>query len=229
MSVIDSSKLEFYIPRNVGGLELFTCNDITCSFSPHFNDAYCIWLNTISAEKYNYNGSSHYIYPGELSIIAPPGDVHSNSVMDVSSRYLINFYLDHDQLQELSQQIDEKTAEVTFTTAEYKSESVVHSLLRLHDVVRYSASTLETQTVFIETFAKLLFNFGTKKMSEKSLTGEQRRIRKIIDILNSYYADDISLNDLAHEVNCTPFHLIRFFLKRMWGGCHLMHISCSSD
>jgi len=163
-------------------------------------------------EKYSFKGNSHTLEPGSFGIIEP-GEVHSNSQNEKDSRYLVTFYLSKEQLYTSAYHIDEKINKMHFGTGSYKDMDTVRYLVKLHNILKETASALEAQSVFVEFTSQLLKKYGTETVSESKINGEELRVKRVIDMLNAHFSDDVSLNFLAENVGCTPYHLIRFFKK----------------
>lgn len=206
-------RVHYFKPAGIQGLELLTCPDVNYLFPPHFHQAYCIWLNTIGGERYTHRGNSYILSPQSFGIIAP-GEVHSNRACDNNVRSLLTFYLDPVQVRQIGAQITDRAVTPSeFRTASHLDRATLQSLLDLQQILRHSPSALERQSAFVETVANLIRRHAAAVPQEHAVGAEPWRVARIIELFHARLAEDVSLNELAAEFDCTPYHLIRFFKK----------------
>lgn len=207
------TKVHYFQPAGLNGLELLTCPDVDYRFPPHFHQAYCIWLNSSGGEHYTHGGNSYILQPGDLGIIAP-GEVHSNHACQNKSRNLLTYYLEPTQLQTVGAQIkDKENARTEFRTNFCQDKESQQRLIALQQILSHPNSALERESAYLETIAHLIHRYGTTGGAAIRIGTEQDRVARIIEIFHGRYAEDIGLNELAAQMDCTPFHLIRFFKK----------------
>ncbi len=207
------SLVQYYIPEAIEGLELLSCSDASYHFSPHFHDSYCIWFNTRSAEAYTLKGNSGLLSIGDIGIIAP-GEVHSNCSFDANARQLLTIYLNDSSLRAMSSHIfGHSDSSVEFRTGFYRDKENFTELHSLWHILRQSNSALERQISLCTTFARLISRYSKPSYQVPTVGHEQKRVAQIIELFHERLADNIGLDDLAKQIDCTPFHLIRFFRK----------------
>lgn len=208
-----NGQVKYFKPDGLDGLELLSCPDVNYLFPPHFHQAYCIWLNSSGGEHYRHRGNASILQPNNFGIIAP-GEVHENYACENDRRNLLTFYLDPQQLQAVAAQIKAvDSSDDEFRTDFYQDNESLSELIKLHQLLNHSESTLEKETAFIETLALLLKRHAVNGIDEAKFGKETQRVRKIIELFHAHLEQDISLTELAAEFNCTPYHLIRFFKK----------------
>ncbi len=210
---MESSRVHYFKPSDINGLELLSCRDVDYCFPPHLHDAYCIWLNTCGGEHYVHRGNSNILQPESFGIIAP-GEVHSNWACENKSRELLTFYLAPQQLQNIAaQSADKTTLNVEFRTSDHIDHESLQNLVNLNQLLCNSSSALERQSVFLDVIAQLASRFGTPAAQEMAVGAEPSRISRIIDLFHARLEEDLHLEELAGIADCTPYHLIRFFKK----------------
>lgn len=208
-----SEQVRYFKPEGLDGLELLTCPDVNYLFPPHFHNAYCIWLNTVGGEYYQHRGNSYVLQPDNFGIIAP-GEVHENYACDTRNRSLITFYLEPEKLQEVGSQVKGSAVKgMAFRTDLYKDTESLKGLIDLQQLLKSPSSRLERETAFLDMFAQLIIRHGVDRSAEIRVGAERDRVARIIELFHSRFADDIGLDELARELDCTPYHLIRFFKK----------------
>ncbi len=208
------SRVQYYIPEKIDGLELLSCSDTSYHFTPHFHDSYCIWLSARGAEAYTHKGNTGLLSVGEIGIIAP-GEVHSNNTaFAADSRQLLTFYLDDSSLRKISADIlDGLDFSTEIRTDFHTDKELFTELFSLWQILRRSNSTLELQTSLYSTLALLINRYATSPYRETPVSHEKERVAKIIELFHQHLGDDMRLDELARQVDCTSYHLIRFFKK----------------
>lgn len=210
---MNSARVQYFKPGGINGLEVLTCQDVDYCFPPHLHDAYCIWLNTRGGEHYFHSGNSNILQPGSFGIIAP-SEVHSNRACENKDRELLTFYLDPQQLQKIAAQCSDKMAsEMEFRTGFHDDPGTLQNLVALSRLLSHSSSILEQQSAFLDVVVQLARRFGTPVTQTMDIGSEQRRTGQIIEIFHARLAEDFGLEELAATIDCTPYHLIRFFKK----------------
>lgn len=207
--------VRYYKPEEINGLELLTCTDANYHFSPHFHDSYCIWLNTSSAEAYSLRGNSGILHTGDIGIIAP-GEVHSNCAFESEARQLVTFYLDSDRLQKVAAEVlGRSDSSVELRTAFHTDKTVFIGLVSLWKVLQNSKSTLERQSAFYNILSLIISRHITPSCKKLEVGKEQKRVTKVIEQFHERLDEDVRLDELSSIVDCTPYHLIRFFKKNI--------------
>lgn len=218
-------KICFLNHSSLRGLELLICSDISYCLPPHFNIDYCVWMDSVCMEKYVCKGNSYTLRPGEFSIIEP-GDVHSNSMIESESRCLLTVYLSSEMLQKTAYQIDENAPETRLASDVHCDSYAVRGLSELYRVMQGESPSLEAGSLYVSFVSALIKRYGTSRLRESEMTGEERRVSRVKEMLNELYGEDISLDFLAENAGCTPYHLIRFFSRDvgMTPYAYLLHL-----
>jgi AraC-like DNA-binding protein len=206
-------KITYFRPSGLSGIELLSCLDVGFNFPAHFHQTYCIWFNKTGGEQFSQRGITSILQSASFSIVAP-GEVHANRTIDYSARNLMTFYLKPILLQAVVQQFcTSNSASVEFKSNFYHDTESLEVLTRLFGILRHSTSLLEKETILIEALALLTCRHAVTKTQAPRIGNEPTRVRKIIDLFQDRLSENISINELADRINCTPFHLIRFFKK----------------
>ena len=211
-TAMESARIRYFRPAGLSGVELLSCRDAGFAFPHHFHPAYCIWLNVHGGEHYSHRGNTDILQPGEFGIVAP-GEVHANRAIDHTRRSLMTFYVQPERLQQIAAQLGGTSAAGEFRSRFYRDPECLHLLVRLYDCLRHASSVLEKESAFLEVFSLLVRRHAVRSAQEVPVGTEKDRVRRVIEILHERRAQNISLEELARELACTPYHLIRFFKK----------------
>lgn len=192
-------------------MELLFCPDSGFDFAPHFHDAYCVWLNTNGRELYSHRGQTEILQPASFGIVAP-GEVHSNRAIDKSARQLMTFYVQDAEIRSLLRQMG-ASIEIIFRSSFYHDSECHDLLVALFNVLVSSPLAMEREVAFLEVFSLLVQRHGVIKTPSCARGRDKIRISKTIELFRDRLGENLSLNDIAGEFSCTPYHLIRSFKK----------------
>jgi len=226
---MDKHQVRYYKPEGLDGVELLTCPDVNYLFPPHFHYAYCIWLNSSGGEHYRHRGNSSILQPDSFGIIAP-GEVHENYACENDRRNLLTFYLAPEQLQAVAAQMrDTESDNSEFRTDFYRDNESQQGLIKLHQTFGNSACRLERESTFLELLSLLIKRHAVNTINESRFGNETKRVNKIIELFHAHQDQDIGLKELATEIGCTPYHLIRFFKKAVGLSPHAYLIQLRAE
>lgn len=200
-----------YSTAPLDGMRILSCCG-NHNFSKHLHDGYVLWLNSNAGEYYSLQGSSFLLQPGSISIIEP-GVIHANYSKDQDTSHLRSFYLSEKCLQDFSNKLKEKNKKQILPTTEIKDKRLWQRFISLHDRMLLAGEKLEVECTLLTVFADLFKRL--RHFDLPPIISEGSRLTKIKDYMYAHLAENISLDDLAQEVGCTAFHLIRIFRREM--------------
>lgn len=210
---MSKEQVRYLKPDGIDGLELLSCPDVNYLFPPHFHEAYCIWLNSSGGEHYRHRGNSSILQPDNFGIIAP-GEVHENYACDNDRRNLLTFYLTSDQLQTVAAQIRGTDSDHSeFSTGFYRDQQSLQGLIRLHQLLNSTSDRMEREIAFIDLLDLLIGRHAVNRIEEADPGIEPGRVKRLIELFQDRFDEDLSINEIAPQFDCTPHHLIRFFKK----------------
>ena len=88
---------------------------------------------------------------------------------------------------------------------------VTKSVLSLHKTLLQGASTLESESRLLLILAQLIKRFADTHPTEQPLGAERKAIQQARHYIDEYYAEGITLNQLAQLVSLSPYYLLRVF------------------
>jgi AraC-like DNA-binding protein len=103
--------------------------------------------------------------------------------------------------------------------APWFSESVVsdpymaNKLRQLYTLLNQSENQLQRETVYLSAITELLQRHGNKRNSLLGLGHETLAVKRVRDYIDSFFAENISMQQLAKHVELSPFYLARLFQK----------------
>ncbi|MCP3922259.1 MAG: AraC family transcriptional regulator [Desulfobacterales bacterium] len=200
-----------YKKHKTEGIEVLSCTS-SFRFKPHIHDSFVLWISGGCSEHYFVNGKSDILSKGHISIFNPHV-VHENSSCSEYGRDLRSFYIERSFLDSLSSQITDKD-NVGFSISQciQKDRALFNNLLLLHDFLLQNNS--ETESALYDILSEFVVRYG-ENINEKIFKGNNdKRIRLSIEYMNDKFDEKISVQELAKLVNCSTFHLIKYFKNK---------------
>ncbi|SMC97990.1 transcriptional regulator, AraC family [Desulfocicer vacuolatum DSM 3385] len=198
-----------YKNKPMSQVEILCCTD-AFEFKPHIHDRYVVWLNTGCGEHFSVKGESDILQPGSISIFEP-GRVHSNYACSNSRRCLRSFYIHPEFFHGLAVENGKRERENYFSHTTLKDPLLWKQLAQLHEQMLKISRNLAMDTDFFNVFGLLLGRHGNVGSLETTGDTCDKRIKQVIAYYHDNLDRDIRLKDLASQVGCTEFHLIRLF------------------
>lgn len=126
----------------------------------------------------------------------------------------MTLYIHPDRLQALGEQVDGRPSfALDFASGFYRDAECLRRLVGLFAGLCHSPSQLEKESAFLEMFSLLAGRHALAKPQDMPAGGEKGRVQRLVELLHARLGERLSLEDLARELACTPFHLIRCFKK----------------
>jgi transcriptional regulator GlxA family with amidase domain len=87
--------------------------------------------------------------------------------------------------------------------------------LRFHMAHEVAASRLERDTLLLLVLTHCIRRHADTRPALAPLRGERERVQRVRAYLHDNYAENVSLADLAHLANVSPYHLHRLFCQEV--------------
>lgn len=201
------------------GIEALSCAS-DFAFPKHVHSGHVIWLNSRGAEHFEVRNSKKILQPGTISIIEP-FIAHSNKPAEPSARHLRSLYLNHDFLSTIEEYVrGYNLGKTELGTTVIDTENVYKAALHLHDSLLNSQQLINMQEKTLYLFEQFT-SFPIRQMFEKeNARGMPGKMKAMIEFMRNNLDSDINLADLAAMADCTVFHVIRLFKKRLGMSPH---------
>ena len=179
---------------------------------PHIHDGFALGIILSGSESFTYRRHYHVALAGDIVLINP-GEVHTGEAANQQGWSYRMFYPDTTLLQEAATQLaDRPQAIPLFPQAVVRDPDLTQRLLHLHRVLEdQDSNSLARESMLLWTMAQLVARYGANKVTMPNAGSEHRAVQQVRSHLQTYYAQNITLNDLASLVHLSPFHLLRVF------------------
>lgn len=177
---------------------LIQCARRTEAFARHYHDGYTIGVVLDGYEAIETRGQRHPLTAGSV-YLSNPAEIHDGQPVDERGWSFLSFYFDRSALDpDQGEPIFEK-----FLADRDTAASIARLLPRLGSRVRLAADT---------AFQSLV----SQAFRERRLSGgEPTKVAMVADYIESHYAEDLALAQLAALVDLHPRYLISVFKKEM--------------
>ena len=204
---------KFWRDPALGNLELLHATYFTHAFAPHSHEGFAIGVIEKGSEKFDYR-HRHFIAPAGSIVVINPGEPHTGQAASQQGWSYRMLYPTAQLLQRAASQLVSRPQDVPFFRLPVIHDpALAKRILTLHTTLEESLSTLERETYFLGAFAELIAHHADNRPTPHPLRADWRRVRLVREYLDAHFAEDVSLEQLAHLAAVSPFHLLRIFRR----------------
>lgn len=208
-----TEQTKFWREPGLSNLELLHANFITHVFPPHTHEGFAIGVIETGAETFDYRHGQHVAPAGSIVLINP-GEPHTGQGLTAKGWAYRMLYPEAGLMQQVASQWAARPRDVPFFPHPVVEDAVVaQRLLHLHKLLEHSPVALEREATFWDTFGLLVARYADDESALRPVKDDVGSVRLAQEYLNAHFGDDISLNQLARAVQCSPFHLLRTFRR----------------
>jgi AraC-like DNA-binding protein len=181
------------------------------AYPRHSHDYYVISLIERGRQSFTHKGTKHLTPPGGV-IFINPGEVHTGEAADSQGFELRSLYPSLSLMETAIFELTGRRQGLPF----FKDVRVDHgwtanSILSLHKALLLGVSTLESESRVLWTLAQLIKRYADIGSTEQALGQERKAIQQARRYIDEYFAEGITLNQLAQQVALSPYYLLRVF------------------
>ncbi|MGD1909093.1 MAG: AraC family transcriptional regulator [Leptolyngbyaceae cyanobacterium] len=203
------------------GLELFQAQLFHHRFNKHFHESYTIGLNEAGRGCSQHRGENQVHYPGSFKLINP-GDMHTGQVASAEGWTFRNLYIDLSLVEQVLAQLEWPRAELPYFVEPVTWAPDLTPLFhQLFDALNTPNGLLRQQSLLLDLLSHLFRHYAERPVALKPLKPESKAIQQARTYLEAHYAQNISIETLAQQVNLSPYYLIRSFRQQV--GCPPHH------
>jgi AraC-like DNA-binding protein len=159
-------------------------------------------------------GVSYSVGAGAL-LVAQSGEFTSCEDFDGKSRYRV-FQCDPRALETIAEETGDRFGGGRiFQSPFICDESLRQPFLRFHTEMDSKPSAMESSSLLREFVGEMILRYGNRPATALRLGNERWAIKRVRDCLESRYAENLTLEELACIANLSPFHLNRVFRKEV--------------
>lgn len=192
-------------------LQLLQAFYVDHAFPRHNHDYYVICLVKRGHQSFTHQGTKHFTPPGGIILINPEA-VHTGEAADEKGFEMLCLYptLAHMQTAVL-ELTGRHQAPPFFSEVRVDHHWLRDRILALHKALTQETNVLECESRFTWTLAQLIERYADSRFTERRLGQERKAVRQARRYIDEYFAQGISLTQLAEHVSLSPYHLLRVF------------------
>lgn len=201
-------------PTDLSGLELRRGIAVKTPVPRHWHDEYQFCLVEAGGGELRYRGRDLLNPPQSLFIIQP-GEVHSNWAFEFGCTYRMNF-MDADLVRRAAAEVIGKDFGLPFfPDTVILDRQLINKFVALQSSLENPSSTMEREALLADFLSDLILRFSENRNTPHSCGTEQTLVKRACDYINAHYDDNVSLEQLARQVNLSAFHFNRVFSKEL--------------
>lgn len=204
---------KFWRAEDIGDVDLLKATYITHTFAKHTHDGYVIGVIERGVEAFEYRGQTHHAPAGSVVVINPD-EVHTGYAGDESGWMYRTLYPEADLLKQAVAEMTDGQGHYPFFPQAVINDPLLTALVRrLHHTLENSPAALEREIAFSETLTHLITRYADDRPLLRFPGHEHAAVRLAQEFLETHYADNISLSQLAELVNLSPYYFSRVFSR----------------
>jgi AraC-like DNA-binding protein len=187
------------------------------SLPKHTHEEYQFCLSVDFPGEYYYRGTHYPVPTSSLSVIHP-GEMHAARDLEYRQRSTTFrvVYASPALLQTVATQVAGRATNLPFfTTPIIFDDNLAKLFLRFHVARETAISRLASDSLLLLMLTQFIQRYADTRPALASLGGERKRVQRIREYLQEHYAENVSLDRLAHIANVSPYHLHRLFCQEV--------------
>ncbi len=193
-----------------GGLDVLQARFVRQAFARHTHEVFTVGVVHQGAAAFWNRGAEHVAQGGSVMLINPDEVNTGHSFVESGYVHLV-LYPSAEQLRQVAEQVTGKGAsDVYFSQSVATVPDVARRLTAAHrTLITPDATRLARETALQDALAGLVVSLGQRRPQQ---VGRERAVAgQIRQYLEAHACEHVSLADLAHLAQLSPFHLTRIF------------------
>ena len=207
-------ELKLKVWRNEGIGDFLRVSNFAHPTSKILQESLSLCFIEQGAYRASHCGANYSVGEGEL-LVAQAGDVLSCEDYDGKAKYRL-FQSDPRGLETIAEEIGEPSSggrifHIPFVC----DESLGRLFLKFHTEMDSKPFALESASLLREFVSEMILRYGNRPAKTLKLGNERWAVKQVKDCLESRYAENLTLEELARVANLSPFYLVRVFRKQV--------------
>lgn len=217
----EQEQAKFWLARDVGNFEVLRATFIRHSYSRHTHEGFAIGVIERGGEEFYYRGASH-IAPAGSVVVINPGELHTGQAVTGEGWSYRMLYPDTSLLQRIATELRGQPGDIPFFPAPVVQDAHLAGIIHhLHLSLELPAAALERESRLVDAFAQLIARHADNRLQVRAVKQERQSVRRVREYVETHYAENVSLDQLAAIADLSPFHLLRLFQQEMGLSPHL--------
>ena len=200
------------VTTTFGNLTLLRARYINQTFARHSHEDFPVGVIEDGALGFYYRGENVVAPQGSINL-ANPGEAHTGEAVAKQGWMYRMFYFDLALMRNVITEIAGKPMDIPFfQSGVLHDPDLAARLQQLHRLLEQTDTTpLEQESCLLETLTDLITRHADNHLSISPIGEEHRAVTRAKEYIETFYSDNITLEDLANTAYLSPFHLARVF------------------
>jgi len=195
----------------MGDVEFLHARYITHSFARHTHEGFAIGVVERGTETFYYRSGQHYAPTGSM-IIINPGEVHTGNAAQREGWTYRMIYPDVELLRRAASELAGRQQDIPFLASPVIEDIALNQLfLNVHRMLEDSTFALQRESGLLNFLTLLVARHARVRPNLPTTHSAGPAIRRVRDYLDDHLIENVSLRELAHIAELSPFHLLRTF------------------
>jgi AraC-like DNA-binding protein len=206
------NRASYWSDSTIEGLEFLSAEYTSHEFAPHSHDSYSIGLVQSGALSFKYRSPSDVVPAGNIMIIHP-GEVHTGKCIGDQGCVYRMMYIKPEILRDgFSELYAKPPLDLFFRAQNILDRDLARTIFQVHrSFENATLMVFEKESKLMTLMARLISRHASPRLLVKPLRTDKSFVKKAKRFLEDRYDENVSLKDLAREVNISPYHLLRVF------------------
>ena len=215
------SLVDIWRPRDFESIELHRGSGITVDYPRHWHDELYVCAVLDGAAYLDCPGISIFT-PRETLAMVPSGEVHGNRKLECTFRCI---FMEFNALQSaLEQFVEQPISGLNSRTKLIDDARTMASFLRLYRSLEKPSTRLGRDHSLLVFLHQLLARHSTANITLSRDGNEDSAVRRAKQFLDTHYADQVPLLELARLTGLSPYHLNRSFCRKIGMPPHVYQL-----
>ncbi|GEM_PF-1693036 len=210
---VPHENFNFLKPEALIGTSLLAAEMYEFSYKKHAHQEFAIGVTRRGIQSFQCKKSSYKVSRNGI-ITFNPEDVHDGYSELKSGLAYQMLYVSQERFNELVQEVcGDKVSYFDFANTVQYDYALSHKLLGLFRAISKKESRCEIQSKFYDSISSLILSYGLFSKKPVDVKDDNSLIKKACKYIDHYANKDLSLDDIAKEVNLSPYYFSRLFKK----------------
>ncbi len=205
-------KAHLWKSKAIEGVSLLKARFFHFEYRKHTHDGFAVGVIENGTQRFNHKGSSHIAPRGSI-ITVNPDEVHDGrAAADDGYQYRVA-YIDMELIEEILRDLNGIKRGLSYFTRPVNFDT--KTAIELHEALLMlegpENNLLESQGRFMHVLSRLFRQYGNPRKTPFNTRKQDDVVRRASEFIYSSAHKNISLEDIAHEVGVSRFHLLRIF------------------
>jgi AraC-like DNA-binding protein len=210
----DGASLHRIWRRDENGLELQRGRHVSSyQLVPHFHDEYQLMFVLEGSREIRFGRDSR-VFGADTLTVVNPGEAHSTRCGGELGSSFRTMHIPVAFLKDAVEALGKHTVEEPLFRFEVPGPSIARSFLAAHFACEFQDDPLRADDLLVDFVSNLIDNNELQGRTARHLSLD-REVKLARDYIDSYFARELTLDEIAAAAGISKFHLVRKFKRAM--------------